>query len=173
MAFIEVETEDGNLEFEIDLFDNQDKINLDVLLRIDYNNILAEKITFPIVITRFGTMLANVERELRQEELNYRIWKGKTKAKIRDRWDSDPNRPLVRGAKYTKDEVEDELLQNKNYSKKKKNLNRLEFEKDTLNTLYWGAKEKLDRLNKLDYKIEAKKASKIKEYNGIKIKQLK
>lgn len=172
MAELTVTASDGRkLVFDIDLFENQETIDLNVLLRIDYNNILAEKITFPIVITRFGTLLAEVERELRQEELNYSIWKGKQKAKIREKWDNDKERPVVRGAKYTKDEVEDELRQTKAYRRKKELLNKLEFEKDTYNTLYWGAKEKLDRLNNIDYPIEAKKASKVKEFNGIIIKQ--
>jgi len=74
MAELTVTASDGRkLVFDIDLFENQETIDLNVLLRIDYNNILAEKITFPIVITRFGTLLAEVERELRQEELNYSI----------------------------------------------------------------------------------------------------
>lgn len=173
MSSIKIETDSGILKFDIDLFDNEDELDLNSLLKIDYNKILEEKITFPIVVSRFGVMLSNAEKELRQEELNYRIWKSKKKTKIRDKWDKDPERPLVRGSKYTKDEVEDAVVQTKIFKKRKMRLNKLEFEKDVLNTLYWQAKEKLDRLEKINYDIEAKKALKVKSFNGIKVKQIK
>ena len=162
---------DGDyLSFELDLFDNKKDVDLDKLLRIDYSNILPEKITFPPVVTRFGVLLSKSEMKLREEEINYKIWKAKERESIRSKWDNDKDRPVVRGAKFTKDEVEDELIKSKKYKIKKYKINKLIYEKEVINSLYWGAKTKLDRLNSISIDIDAKQAKKIKEFKGIEIK---
>ena len=44
------------------LFDNFDEdMNIDELLKIDYSNLIGELITFPVIVNRFGQLLAEAE----------------------------------------------------------------------------------------------------------------
>ena len=167
---INTDTEEEEVEFRINLFEERDGIDLNRILRIDYNNLSAEKLTFPTIVSRLGILLANSEDSLRVAELNYKIWKSKERDRIRKNWDNDPNKPMVRGGKYTATEVDDAIITSKVYKVKKIKINRLMKEAAYMNTIYWEAKGKSDRLSEIKYDISLNEISEIKEFNGVKIK---
>ena len=87
MAIITINTDtEEEVEFRINLFEERDGIDLNRILRIDYNNLSAEKLTFPTIVSRLGILLANSEDSLRVAELNYKIWKSKERDRIRKNW---------------------------------------------------------------------------------------
>lgn len=171
MAIITVNTDtEQEIEFSINLFEEKDGIDLNKVLRIDYNNLSAEKLTFPTIVSRLGILLANTEDALRVAELSYKIWKSRERERIRTSWDTDPDRPIVRGGKYTGDQVEDAIVTSKIYKVKKTKINRLTKEAAYMNTIYWEAKGKSDRLTEIKYDISLNEIDKLREFNGVKIK---
>lgn len=172
MARLILTVEGKDMVFKIDLFEKGGEVDLNKILKVDYNNIPAEKITFPAVMNRLAIVLADAESDLSAAELNYRIWKAKEKERVRNKWNADPDRGVVRGAKFTKDEVEDKIVSSKEFRKKKENINLLTKQVGYAKAIYWQAKEKLDRLEGISYEFNAREVSKLKSFNNVKI-QLK
>jgi hypothetical protein len=171
MAEFTLKTSEGEtLELELNLFEGIDRLNLNSLLRIDYQNIAAEKITFPSVLTRFAFMFAQAKSRVREAELSYVLWESKEKQKIRDKWQNDPERPIVRGGKYTNDQVEAECINSKLYKIKKQKINRLTTEQEIADALFWGAKRKMDELESIDWKVSIADVRDTPEFNNIKVK---
>ena len=169
MAHLLLTVEGKDLEFKLDLFPKGEEVDLNRLLRVDYNNLAAEKITFPTVLNRLAIILADAEDALKAKELNYRIWKSKEKERLRNLWTNDPNREVVRGAKYTNDQVEDAIVTSKLFKEKKKRLNELTKRKEYASAIYWQAKEKLDRINAIRYEFDIDEVKEIKIFNNVKI----
>lgn len=144
---------DEIFDFELDLFEQSD-INIDKILLIDYSNILAEIVTFPTIMNRIGVIQALCDKKLKQEKLKFEIWEAKEKARIRDDFNTDEERPKTRGSKFTKDEVDDAFKMTKLYKVWKNKIIELEFQSTSLNSFYWSAKDKSDKLEKLSTSIE-------------------
>jgi len=171
MAEFSLKTQEGKtLELELDLFDEEEGLDLNQLLRIDYQNIAAEKITFPSVLTRFAFLSTAAKSRVREAELSYTLWRSKEKQRIRDRWQADPERKVVRGAKYTNDEVDSEFRAHKLYKIKKQKINRLLTEADIAESLFWGAKRKMGELEGMDWKVSMNDVKNTPEFNNIKVK---
>lgn len=154
------------------LFEDGDDIDIDKILRIDYINIAAEVLTFSAILNRLGILLAEVDNEYNEAELDFKVWCSKKKESIREKWDNDPERKIVRGYKYTIDQVQDALEVHPLYLKKKENLNRLLKQKSILNSVYWSAKSKDNRLTSFDKLITEDRFEDLdnEEFNGIKIR---
>jgi len=62
------------------LFDNFDEdMEVDSLLKIDYSNLIGELITFPVIVNRFGNLLAEAESQVSEANLIWKFLKQKQK----------------------------------------------------------------------------------------------
>lgn len=66
------------------LFDSFDEdMDIDSLLKIDYSNLIGELITFPVIVNRFGQLLAEAESQVSEAKLNLEVFEAKTKERLR------------------------------------------------------------------------------------------
>jgi len=80
MADLRIKLDDDREIFvKVDLFESEEELNIDKILRIDYPNLIPEILTFPAILNKLGILLANAENDLKETELDYRIWKAKIK----------------------------------------------------------------------------------------------
>lgn len=164
-------SEGKELFIKCNVFDEGNDIDVDKILKIDFFNLISEIVTFPSILNKLGILLGQVENSLREAEIDYKIWKAKEQERIRNRWDNDVNKKVVRGYKYTKDEVYDNLCTSPVYKAKKNRLSRLQKEKDYVSSIYWSAKAKSDQLSKLSLTLGEIDSSDLpKEFNGVRIK---
>jgi len=177
MARLRIKLDGGREIFvKVNLFEDEDEVNIDKILRIDYQNLIPEILTFPAILNKLGVMLADVENDLEEAELDYRIWKAKTKAEIRKEWDEDDGRPVKRGYKYTIDEVDDEMRVMPAYRAKNKKVIGVRKKRGYVNSFYWSAKSKADKLEKLSLTINPEDVDfdqLIGRFNGVRIKAKK
>lgn len=138
---------DNVIQFKLDDF--EDNMDLDKLLKIDYSNLLAELITFPVVVNRFGLLAAEMDGILQEEKLNLSIYEAKAKERIRNEFGSDPDKK-----RYTVGEVDDALLMDKIWQKKKQKFNRVTKEKEFMYSIYQSAKDKSHKLDKLSMSLK-------------------
>ena len=62
------------------IFDEFDEnVDIDAILKIDYSNLIGEMVTFPVVVNRFGQMLAESESLVALEKLNLEVTEAKLK----------------------------------------------------------------------------------------------
>ena len=67
------------------LFDDFDEdMDIDSLLKIDYSNIIGELVTFPVIVNRFGNLLAEAESKVSESKLNLEVFEAKTKERLRN-----------------------------------------------------------------------------------------
>ena len=133
---------DNVVQFRLDDFD--DNMDLDKLLKIDYSNLMAELITFPVVVNRLGLLAAEMDSIVQETKLDLSIYEAKAKERIRNAFESDPDKK-----RYTIAEVDDALLMDKIWKKKKQTFNRVTKEKEYMYTIYQSAKDKSNKLDKL------------------------
>ena len=153
---------DKLIKFTIADFENN--LNIDKLLKIDYGNLIAELITFPVVVNKIGILNADMEAELRLSKMNLKINETKLRTRARNE--------LIEGGnkKPTVAEVEEALIRNKVYQKYQRDHFEVEKQKDYIMSIYIATKDKSEKLNKLSLTLKSgdfEKAMVQKQLNNV------
>jgi len=124
------------------LVDDQD-VNIDRLLFIDYANLAAEIATFSIIFSHISFIRSDLNKSVRLAELELKIYKSKTKKAFREEM-------VDTKQKFTVAEPDDFLRSQPLY--KINNLKHIEaiHRYETVDSLYWSAKNKSDTLRSLN-----------------------
>jgi hypothetical protein len=125
-------------------------IDTDELLKIQYHNLMAEVLTFPVLMNRIGNLKSEIEEIYAETKLESEIKIAQLEEFYR--------RKLISGDSQkqktpTIAEVDSAVKQDPVYSNLKKRLIRIQREMATIDSLYWAAKSKDDKLNKLSDKL--------------------
>lgn len=126
-----------------------DEFDIESVLRIDVERLAIEILTFPVVLNRIGLLLAEADNAIKEAELDLEIWMAKEREKIRV--DLIDNR--VAGDKLTQDDMrykqEAKLKGSGMYLVKNKLFFAAKKRRDFVNSIFWSAKDKSDKLNHL------------------------
>jgi len=173
----------GDIPYYLEISSFEEGINIDECLKIHYDKIYSDIITFSIILNRFGILLTEIENYLSEEELNLSLLKdnfGEFKGKIsKEIYDS-----LVReGIKSpTLAQIDGQLVQREDYKIEKDKITTQERkiltirkDKGIINSIYWSAKGKQNLLEKLSDKLtplDFEEEMICKTINGITIKKI-
>lgn len=137
---------DNVIQFKIGDF--EDNVDMDKILKIDYANLMAEMITFPVIVNRLGILAAKMDNLVSEKKLDLKIFEAKQKRDIRQDM-------IDNGEKITIDKVDDELSNRKSY--RVKHIEYLEVikEKEFIYSFYMSAKDKSKKLDKLSLTIKS------------------
>lgn len=132
------------------LFDDFDEdMDVDSLLKIDYSNIIGELVTFPVIVNRFGNLLAEAESKVAEAKLNLEVFEAKTKERLRNEL-AEAN-----GSKNpTVEALNNAVLMNKAYQTLRKQFIEVQKTRDYINSIFWSAKDKSGKLDKLSLTIQ-------------------
>ena len=148
-----------------------EKVDLDSLLKIDYSNLMGEIITFPIIVNRFGLLLADAESAVAEAKLTLEIYEAKAKERFRVQLMGENG-----GKNPTVDALNSAVIQDKGYQKMKRKYIDAQKVRDYLNSAFWSAKDKSAKLDKLSLTIQdGELPDEVLErrVNGIKVKKVK
>jgi hypothetical protein len=125
-------------------------IDIDDLLKIDYSNVLAEVLTFPVIVNRIGILRAEYENKVSAEKFDLEVYAARLsemfrKNKSQTTTDSGGTK---RVKTPTVQEIENLVLLDEGYQNNKKKYFRTLKDYQFLDSLYWAAK---DKSKKLDY----------------------
>lgn len=124
-------------------------VEVDDLLRIDYSNLIGEMVTFPVVVNRIGIMLAEAESAVSERKLNLEILEAKTKERLRIQLaESNGKAPTVEA-------LNNAVIQEPAYQAMRKSLINAQKTRDYLNSVFWSAKDKSNKLDRLSLTIQA------------------
>jgi hypothetical protein len=126
-----------------------EKVDLDSLLKIDYSNLMGEIITFPIIVNRFGLLLADAESAVAEAKLTLEIYEAKAKERFRVQLVGENG-----GKNPTVDALNSAVIQDKGYQAMKKKYIESQKIRDYLNSAFWSAKDKSAKLDKLSLTIQ-------------------
>lgn len=133
------------------LFDNfDDEMDIDSLLKIDYSNLIGEMITFPVIVNRFGHLLAEAESQVAEAKLNLEVFEAKTKEELRAEL-ADQNG----GKNPTVEALNNAVIIRKSYQVMRKKYNEVQKTRDYINSIFWSAKDKSEKLDKLSLSVQS------------------
>lgn len=152
-----------------------DEIEIETLLKIDYSNLIAEMITFPIIVNRFGLLLADMESAVSEAKLNLEIFEAKKKETLRQSLteETSDSKGNLKYVKPTVDELNNAIMKDLAYQTLKKNIIKKQKERDYINSIFWAAKDKSNKLDKLSLSVQPGDIDEkfiAKAINGIEIK---
>ena len=151
------------------LFDDFDEdMDIDSLLKIDYSNIIGELVTFPVIVNRFGILLAEAESKVSESKLNLEVFEAKTKERLRNEL-AEANG----GKNPTVEALNNALLMNKSYQALRKQFIEVQKTRDYINSIFWSAKDKSDKISILLKSSEITLETELMEsrINGVLIKK--
>lgn len=132
------------------LFDDFDEdMDIDSLLKIDYNNIIGELVTFPVIVNRFGILLAEAESKVSESKLNLEVFEAKTKERLRNEL-AEANG----GKNPTVEALNNALLMNKAYQSLRRQFIEIQKTRDYVNSIFWSAKDKTSKIEKLSLTVQ-------------------
>lgn len=139
----------GNKSYKL-LFDDFDEdVDIDSLLKIDYSNLIGELTTFPVILNRFGILLAEAESQVAETKLNMDVYEAKTKEKLRVELVEQNN-----GKSPTVEALNNAVVSNKAYQAMKRKYIEVVKTRDYINSIFWAVKDKSEKLNKLSLSIQ-------------------
>jgi hypothetical protein len=136
--------------FKVEDFED---IDLDKLLKIDYENLMAEMVTFPVVVNKLGLLCADMDNEFQQAKLNLSIFEAKRKKELREELEFSDEKGKVK--RPTIDEVDSALITDKVWKVKKQKMLKVQKEKEYMYSIYSSAKDKSNKLDKLSLTIKS------------------
>lgn len=134
----------GNKSYKL-LFDDFDEdVDIDSLLKIDYSNLIGELTTFPVILNRFGILLAEAESQVAETKLNMDVYEAKTKEKLRVELAEQNN-----GKSPTVEALNNAVVSNKAYQAMKRKYIEVVKTRDYINSIFWAVKDKSDKISSL------------------------
>ena len=151
MEKIKVNFGDKVIQFQFENFEKE--IDTDSLMKIDYSNLVAELITFPVVVNKLGLLAADLDAEYRLAKLNMKITESKLRRIAREELTEPDSNGKI--SKPTVQEIEDAMQVKKLYRLKNEEMNNAEKNRDYIYALYEAAKDKSRKLDKLSLTLQS------------------
>lgn len=133
--------------------DFDEDVDIDEYLKIDYSNLIGELITFPVIVNRFGQLLAEAESQVALAKLNLEVTEAKLKESLRiTLTDRNGKSPSV-------DAVNSAVILEKSYQAMRRNYVEKQKTRDYINSIFWSAKDKSAKLDKLSLTVQQNEIS--------------
>lgn len=136
--------------------DNIDSIiNVDDLTMINTSNIFGEAVTISAAVNRIGLLKAEVEGIMAETKLDYKLFEGRFKAKLRKEAAENSGYYTMRvdntdvKVKLTEKALDSSFETDKDWIKAKKKFITAEKNFNALSSLYWAMQDKSRKLNGL------------------------
>lgn len=132
----------------------EDEIDVDTLLQINHQRLAAEMITFPVILNRLGFLLSDANNKVKEASLDLEISTAKKAEEIRIKLLENK-----RTSKHTDSDLtifqKADLRTDATLKVKSIILIKAQKEQEMVSSLYWAAKDKSDKLNKLSEKLHS------------------
>ena len=136
--------------------DNLDStINVDDLTKIDTSNLFGEAVTISAAVNRIGLLKSEVEANMAETKLEYKIYEGNLKSKLRHQAANNSGFYLIRvGNEDVKVKLTEKALDtcfetDEGWLKLKRQFIRAERNFNAISSLYWACQDKSRKLNGL------------------------
>lgn len=135
--------------------DLESTINVDDLTKINPSNIFGEAVTISAAVNRIGLLKSEVEGIMAETKLEYKIYEGTFKSKLRKQAASNSGFYLVRvdnedvRVKLSETSLASSFETDERWIELKKKFITAEKNFNALSSLYWSAQDKSRKLNSL------------------------
>lgn len=164
---VKIHLSDKIIELRYTPFDSD--VDVDLLTRIDYENITGEVVTVSSLLNRVGMLKAEIDNRFSEEKLALDIYEAGLRKMFRSNATAD-------GKKITIQEVDDMILEDKGWQDRKRKLIRFQKDCSYIDSVYWSVKDKSNKIDAIKGNLTPKEfENEILEgvVNGIMIKKHK
>lgn len=130
----------------LQIIDFDTDINVDEILKIDYGNTVGELLTFSVLNNRIANLKAEMEYQVSLAKLDVEVLEAQM-------YEEYKKNLIASGDKATDKAVEASVVRDVRYSTIKKSLFMKQKNLGYVESLYWAAKDKADKLNKISEKL--------------------
>lgn len=123
------------------------EVDIDELLFVHINNLVADMITFPVVLNRLAMIKAKADDLLRGVEFDNKVFYAQL-------YEDHKKKLIANGEKATETGIEMAIKRDPKYIVKMKDLFKVQKNADIVTELYWSAKSKDKKLESLSAKIK-------------------
>lgn len=151
----------GDKIVTIQIKDFDADIDAESTLQIDYNNIIGDIITFPVIFNRLSLLRADMESIVATSKLEMSIFEAKTAERVRVKMSTmfAGEGKTGRFAKPTKDEVDNAVATDPAFIQvQRDHISRIR-DAAIVDGLYWAAKSKDGKLNAISMKMKPEEFS--------------
>jgi hypothetical protein len=124
-------------------------VDIERILKIDYANLLGEILTFPVVFNRIANMKAEMGNIVAEAKLDLDIYEAQLYEEHRGKLTASSDKTKGPSIK----DVESSVMRDSKLTIRKKDFYALQRNFEYLDSLYWSAKSKDQKLNVLSEKI--------------------
>tara|TARA_R110002049_G_scaffold98782_1_gene240628 strand:- start:122 stop:658 length:537 start_codon:yes stop_codon:yes gene_type:complete len=145
----------GDKPITLEHDDLDSTINVDDLTIIDTSNIFGEAVTISAAVNRIGLLKSEVEAKMAETKLEYKIYEGTFKAKLRKQAANNGNFYTIRvdnedvKIKLSETSLSSAFETDQQWIKLKHNFITAEKNFNALSSLYWACQDKSRKLNGL------------------------
>lgn len=130
-------------------------VDIEELLQVDLNNVVADIASFAVLFNRIGMIKAEMDNFLRETQLDFDMFMAEQRKKARGSFIMDVDSKGNEKKKFlTEQGIDDEVLLSPSYKVKRQNLNKVKYQVDVIDALYWSAKSKDTKLNAISAKMK-------------------
>jgi len=162
---VAVPYKDGKVLLKIPEIRELQNIDIEKVTKIQVDKLVAELLTFPVILNRLGLILIEAESAVSRAELALKIGKADLAKKA-------SGRLLDEGEKVTENNVMHWIRRQPKYKELNDEYIEAVRKKGIVNSAYWSAKAKNDTLNALSKEIKRDELvieDLVSEINGIKL----
>jgi hypothetical protein len=148
-----IQLPDRQVEIRVSPFSAQ--LDTDLLLQIDYSNLLGENLTFPVFLNKVGALRAEVEELIALTKHELKVHTARTTETFRQKLtmqelvkESKDGEKTFKQVKPTIAEVDNAVTTHPDTISLERKLLHLQKQFGIVDSLYWSAKSKDQKLNK-------------------------
>ena len=151
---VAIEMGDKMIVLTIQPFDAD--IDVEMLLQIDYSNVIGELITFSVVFNRIGVLRADMEEIVANKRLETKVFEAQLQETIRNNLSvaTEDSKGVVKVKQPTAAQIENLMLLDKGYQVISKNYIKAQKDLAVIQALYDSARSKDFKLNKFAERIQ-------------------
>lgn len=160
----------GRKTLVLEVQEFSEAVNVEDLLQIDMNNIMADIITFPVIHNRLAVIKAEMENILSEAKFDLKTFEAQL-------WEEKKKSIMKEGIeKPTEKNIEIAVQRDPKYKAKMFEYFKIQKQAAILDGLYWSSKSKDDKLNAISAKLKPEEFEKeILEdtINSVRIRSMK
>lgn len=163
-------SKDRSLILKYNSLEDEDEIDTDKIVKIDFNNIPAELVTIPVLLSQFSTFLADMNEKVNIAKLNVDVLEAELSAKFREAHKEETGKDL------SNEKTSEKVMTDPKYKITKRIHFKAIKDKEILEGIYWSIKSKDQKLTQLSNSVNLGDAvetllnNKLKRFNYVDLK---
>lgn len=134
---------DRTLLLKYDSLEDQDEVDINRIVKIDFANIPAELVTIPVLLAQFSIYISELNEKVNLAKLNMEIKEAELSTEFREAYKEETGKEL------SNEKTKDKILMSVKFKMVKKLYFMALKDQEIMNGVYWSLKSKDDKLSRL------------------------